>query len=97
VLLLAAQPMSIDDVMAGLADRGFRPPSRQQRTPRKIVADVLRYQCTLNRVRRSERAVYEAVRGQISRSMRDRCIRSLKPVRGVGGLPGGGAVWAWDG
>jgi hypothetical protein len=99
VLLVARQPQSIDDVLRGLRSRGLTPPDGQQRTRRKIVADVLRYQATLGRVRRLERGVYEVVPGALSRSMRDRCVRALS---GGGSVEpderrGGEAVLASDG
>jgi hypothetical protein len=41
VLLLAHDPLSIDDVLDQLSARGLRPPSWHQRTTRKVIAGAL--------------------------------------------------------
>ncbi len=68
-LLVAAAPLTIAQLVDALAQDFAR-----EATLPKRVADALRYQVALGRVRRVDRGVYEIVSGSMSRATAWRCV-----------------------
>lgn len=103
VLLVTRFPMTIEQVDRAMGSHALSPAvsasarsagaATVRRAQHKAIAEVLRYQASLGRVRRVQRGLYEAMPDGMSRSMRDRCVRSL---RNVGEPRGGGGAWAVD-
>jgi len=73
VLLEARAPCSISDIVAVLAAAGVSTSPQIVSGPGRVVADLLRYQHRLGRVRRVRRGVYEVVPTGMSAAMRSRC------------------------
>lgn len=89
-LLRAGGPVLLHELVEQLA-ADFPDGIGDNRLTPKRIADVLRYQVRLGRVRRVGRGVYEAVPGAMSRSTAWRCLnwrRERQRVLGGGGGAG---------
>jgi len=75
ILLAAAGPLTITEVIAELQAAGFTTWSLGPRPPHAIIADMLAYQVRSGRVRRTGRATYAPNRDKIPSTTQWRCRR----------------------
>jgi hypothetical protein len=74
-LLVAGEPMTVQEIVAALATAGFTTNRMLVKSPAGVIANLLAHQVSIGKVRKVARATYGVVPSSMSASTRSRCRR----------------------